>query len=591
MAISNWPGIPALSRLFMRKDTGGRPVRRVADHGRRSRSRVLLTAAVFALGYTAIAGRLLTLAVAEQQPAVFLATAADAVSQARPDIRDRNGVLLATDIRTPSLYAEPHRIYDVDEAIELLTAAVPDLDAGGLRAKLKSDKRFVWLKRELSPEQRDTIHNFGLPGIGFIEENRRFYPSGRLTSHVVGHVNIDNAGIAGMEKHIDTMGLAALHDAGLARDESQAPVTLTLDVRVQHALRDEIMTAMETFSAKAGAGVVLNVHTGEVLALVSLPDYDPNEPATALEKEAINRITAGVYELGSTFKAFTVAMALDSGTTTIAGTFDATHPIQVGRFTINDFHAQARWLTVPEIFRYSSNIGSVRMALAVGTERQQAYLRALGLLDPAPLELPEVGSPLVPSPWREINTMTISFGHGLAVSPVQLANAVSTVVNGGIRHPATLVPRDPATLAGDERVISEATSDLMRRLLRLVVTDGTGRNADAEGYLVGGKTGTAEKPSGGGYNTHALISSFVAAFPMNDPRYVVFIMLDEPHGTEATYGYATGGWVAAPTVRRVIERMGPLYGIAPVDESAPEILEALTIPGYDHGHQLAAASQ
>ena len=253
MVFSNWPGVPALSRLFARKAAGERPARRVVDHSRRSRSRVLLAAAVFAAGYATIAGRLLTLAVAEQQPAVFLATAADGVSQARPDIRDRNGVLLATDIRTPSLYADPHRIYDVDEAIELLTAAIPELDAAGLRTKLKSDKRFVWLKRELTPEQRDTIHNFGLPGIGFIEENRRFYPSGRLTSHVVGHVNIDNAGIAGMEKHIDKMGLADLHDAGFARNEDQAPVTLTLDVRVQHALRDEIIKAMETFSAKAGA--------------------------------------------------------------------------------------------------------------------------------------------------------------------------------------------------------------------------------------------------------------------------------------------------------------------------------------------------
>lgn len=334
---------------------------------------MLLAAAVFAAGYATVAGKLVTLGIAETAPAVRLATAADGVSHSRPDIRDRNGVLLATDIRAPSLYAEPHRILDVDEAIELLTAAVPEFTAAGLRTKLTSDRRFVWLKRELTPQQRDTIHNFGLPGIGFIEENRRFYPSGRLTSHVVGHVNIDNAGIAGIEKHLDSLGLADLHEAGFARTQEQAPVTLSLDVRVQHALRDEISKAMDTFEAKAGAGIVMNVNTGEVLALVSMPDYDPNEPETALEKDAINRITAGVYELGSTFKAFTVAMALDSGEADFETTYDARTPIRIASFTINDFHAQRRILTLPEVFLHSSNIGTARMALAArggtGTRR------------------------------------------------------------------------------------------------------------------------------------------------------------------------------------------------------------------------------
>ena len=565
MAISNWPGIPALSRLFMRKDTGGRPVRRVADHGRRSRSRVLLTAAVFALGYTAIAGRLLTLAVAEQQPAVFLATAADAVSQARPDIRDRNGVLLATDIRTPSLYAEPHRIYDVDEAIELLTAAVPDLDAGGLRAKLKSDKRFVWLKRELSPEQRDTIHNFGLPGIGFIEENRRFYPSGRLTSHVVGHVNIDNAGIAGMEKHIDTMGLAALHDAGLARDESQAPVTLTLDVRVQHALRDEIMTAMETFSAKAGAGVVLNVHTGEVLALVSLPDYDPNEPATALEKEAINRITAGVYELGSTFKAFTVAMALDSGEADFSTTYDARSPIRVASFTINDFHAQRRILTLPEVFTHSSNIGTAKMALAAGIERHKEFMHRMGFFERPHTELPESAEPLTPARWSDLASMTISFGHGFSVAPIQAAAGGAALMNGGLLIPPTFLPRtQEQARALARQVVQPSTSDMMRELFRMNVEEGTARKAAAKGFRVGGKTGTAEKVVNGRYSNSKLLTSFLAAFPTDKPEYLMLLMLDEPEGTEKTHGYRTSGWNAVPTSGKVITRIAPLLGVKPV---------------------------
>ncbi|MCA8909314.1 MAG: penicillin-binding protein 2, partial [Rhodospirillaceae bacterium] len=525
---------------------------RMANALETGRTRLLLVAFLFTVGFMVVAGRLIDVTVMQAPGAPGVALAAEVLGQ-RADILDRNGVILATSVPIASLFADASLIGDADQVVDLLAPIIPDLNQERARRLLATDRRFVWVHRRLTPSQQERINRLGIPGLEFGTEQRRIYPLGSLMAHVLGATDIDGHGIAGIERSMDDELLGG------------APVRLTIDVRLQEILRQELAAAIDEFSAIGGAGVVMDVRSGELLALSSLPDYDPDEIADADADALFNRATLGIYEMGSTFKIFTTAMALDSGTTTIAGTFDATHPIQVGRFTINDFHAQARWLTVPEIFRYSSNIGSVRMALAVGTERQQAYLRALGLLDPAPLELPEVGAPLVPSPWREINTMTISFGHGLAVSPVQLANAVSTVVNGGIRHPATLVPRDPASLAGDERVISEATSDLMRRLLRLVVTDGTGRNADAEGYLVGGKTGTAEKPSGGGYNTHALISSFVAAFPMNDPRYVVFIMLDEPHGTEATYGYATGGWVAAPTVRRVIERMGPLYGIAPVD--------------------------
>ncbi|MCB9959558.1 MAG: penicillin-binding protein 2 [Rhodospirillaceae bacterium] len=553
---------------------------RMANALETGRTRLLLVAFMFTVGFLVVAARLvdvMAMQTAGGTPGVVMA-GGEVLGQ-RADILDRNGVVLATSVPIASLFADASLIGDADQVVDLLAPIIPDLNQERARRLLATDRRFVWVHRRLTPSQQERINRLGIPGLDFGTEQRRIYPLGSLMAHVLGATDIDGHGIAGIESSMDEDLM------------SGAPVRLTIDVRLQEILRQELAQAIDEFRAIGGAGVVMDVRTGELLALASLPDYDPDEIADADADALFNRATLGIYEMGSTFKIFTTAMALDSGATTIAGTFDATHPIQVGRFTINDFHAQARWLTVPEIFRYSSNIGSVRMALAVGTARQQAYLRALGLLEPAPLELPEVGAPLVPEPWREINTMTISFGHGLAVSPVQLVSAVSTVVNGGIRHPATLVPRDPTSLAGDERVISETTSDLMRRLLRLVVTDGTGRNADAEGYLVGGKTGTAEKPSGGGYNSHALISSFVAAFPMNDPRYVVFIMLDEPHGNEQTYGYATGGWVAAPAVRQVIERMGPLYGIAPVDEDAPEIREALAVPGYDNGHQLAAATQ
>ena len=533
------------------------------------RGRLACVAVLFALGFLMVGARLVDVMAMRSEAYASVPGVAGAVGSQRGDILDRNGVILATSLPTASLYADASVIDDPDPVVEQLSAVLPDLNRTRVEAMLATDRRFVWVHRRLTPSQQERINRLGIPGLSFETEQRRIYPLGSLTAHVVGAADVDGRGIAGIERSMDEP---------LAHGE---PVRLSIDVRLQEILRQEITDAIDEFRAIGGAGVVMDVTTGEIMAMVSLPDYEPWAIAEADDDAVMNRTTLGVYEMGSTFKIFTTAMALDSGATTIDGMFDATHPIRIGRFTINDFHGQGRWLTVPEIFRYSSNIGSVRMALALGTERQRDYLQALGLLEPSSIELPEVGEPLIPDPWREINTMTISFGHGLAVSPVQLSSAVAAVVNGGVLHPATLLPRDPADLAADRRVISQHTSDLMRGLLRLVVAEGTGRNADAEGYLVGGKTGTAEKPAAGGYNRRALISSFVAAFPMTDPRYVVFVMLDEPQGNERTHGYATGGWVAAPVVRQVIERMGPMFGIAPVDADRPEILEALELPSLD----------
>ena len=296
----------------------------------------------------------------------------DAVATARPDILDRNGEILATDVRTPSLFGEPHRIIDVDEASELLTASVPELDAPELRERLGSKRRFVWLKREITPQQREQIHRLGLPGIGFLPENKRVYPNGAEVSHVIGHVNVDNQGIAGIEKWLDSRGLADLHLAGLATDRLQKPVELAVDLRVQHALRDELVAARDKFKAQAAAGLLTDVRTGEIIALVSVPDYDSNNPREALDPTRINRLTTGVFEMGSTFKALTVAMALDSGKITLKSAFDARFPLQYGKHTIHDFHAQNRVLTVPEIFTYSSNIGTARMALSLGRRASQA---------------------------------------------------------------------------------------------------------------------------------------------------------------------------------------------------------------------------
>ena len=339
------------------------------DRGAKARARVGLAILAFAAVYAIIAVRLVMFGVVSDSRIVHRVVAGDAIATARPDILDRNGEVLATDVRVPSLYGEPRRIIDVDEAVELLTADLPDLDATELRERLSSKRGFVWLKRDITPDQQREIYRQGLPGIGFLNENKRTYPNGPEVSHLIGHVNIDNQGIAGMEKWLDTHGLADLHMAGLATDRLQNPVQLAVDLRVQHALRDELVAARAKFKALAAAGLVLDVRTGEVVAMVSEPDYDPNNPREALDPTRINRLTTGVYEMGSTFKAFTIAMALDSGKVTLKSSFDARMPLHFGRFDIHDFDAQHRVLTVPEIFTYSSNIGAARIGARGGRRR------------------------------------------------------------------------------------------------------------------------------------------------------------------------------------------------------------------------------
>jgi len=319
------------------------------------------------------------------------------------------------------------------------------------------------------------------------------------------------------------------------------------------------------------------VHSGEVLALISLPDFDPNKSSTATPETTFNRATLGTYEMGSTFKIFTTAMALDAHTATLAGGYDASHPITIGRFTIHDYHDMHRWLSVPEIFEYSSNIGAARMAMDAGGDRFKEFLGRVGLLRAPTFEIPEIGAPLVPSPWRDVSTMTVAFGHGISVSPLQLAIAASAVVNGGVLHQATIVKPPEGYVPSGQQVMSPRTSEDMRRLMRLVVEQGTGKDAAAPGYLVGGKTGTAEKAAAGGYRKKSLLSTFIAVFPMTSPRYVVQVMIDEPHGTKDTYGFATAAWVAAPATRRIIERMGPLLGVPTINENSDEVRRAMAI--------------
>jgi cell division protein FtsI (penicillin-binding protein 3) len=534
------------------------------DRNVKAKARLGLAIVAFAAIYGVIALRLVMFATASDGHGARRSISQDALATARPDILDRNGAILATDVKTPSLFAEPRKLIDVDEAGELLTAVLPDLDAAEVRERLSSKRGFVWLKREISAKQRQEIHRLGIPGIGFLTENKRVYPNGPVVSHEIGHVNIDNQGIAGIEKWLDGQGLAALHMAGLASDRLQKPVQLALDLRVQFALRDELVAAREKFKAVASSGVIVNVNTGEIVALASEPDYDPNNPREANDPTRINRLTTGVYEMGSTFKSLTLAMALDSGKVTLDSKFDARGDLHYGKFTIHDFHAQHRILSVPEIFTFSSNIGTAKMALSLGVDYHKAFLKKLGQLDRLRTELPESAEPLVPKHWGELNTVTIAFGQGLSVAPLQAVMGIAAIVNGGRLIPPTFLKRDQAEadrLA--KQVIKPETSDKIRYLMRLNVEKGTATRANVAGYYVGGKTGTSEKVVGGRYSKTKVLTSFTAIMPADKPQYLLLIMIDEPKGLVETHGFATSGWNAVPVGAKVVERVAPLLDIPP----------------------------
>jgi cell division protein FtsI (penicillin-binding protein 3) len=544
-----------------------------------SHTRLIITAALFCLAFIVIGARLVEVAGFKAgETRLAHARAPERAEPLRADIVDRNGVLLATTLDAPSLFAFPRLIKEPERVAERLASILPEVGESEVAAKLASDRSFVWIKRQLTPSQALAVNRLGIPGLQFQPEARRVYPEGNLMAHVVGYVDVDGKGLAGMERGFDEI-LRDRHD----------PVELSVDTRVQYILRDEISRAIAKFNAVGGMGVVMDVNSGEVLAMASLPDFDPNQPVDDAGDAVRNRATLGVYEMGSTFKIFNTALALETRAATLQSSFDATKPLQIGRFTIHDDHAQRRWLTVPEIFEYSSNIGSARMAAQIGIDRQKEYLGRLGLLQAPSFEIPEVGAPLVPSPWHEINTLTIAFGHGISVSPLQMATAVSAVVNGGVLHHPTVIKRPSGYAPAGQQVLSARTSEDLRRLLRLVVEHGTGKLANAPGYLVGGKTGTAEKVSGRHYDRKELLSSFIGVFPITAPRYLVMISIDEPHGSKETAGYATGGWVAAPGVGRVIERMAPLLGIPPVNEDSPEIRRSLMVDSLSpQGRKLAA---
>jgi cell division protein FtsI (penicillin-binding protein 3) len=537
------------------------------------RSRLVMTAALFALVFVVVALRLteiVAFAGTGVEPHTARSRPVATPAPVRADILDRNGALLATTLDSPSLYADPRQILDPAEAARALSTVLPQLNTAEVQAKLSSGKSFVWLKRHLTPKQVYDVNKLGIPGLQFEHEERRVYPFSDLAAHVVGYCGIDNNGLAGIERALD----------GTTKSSRQ-PIELSLDARVQFILHEELAKVVTDFSAKGAAGIIMDVRNGEIVAMVSLPDFDPNHPAAMTPADAkeriFNKITLGDYEMGSAFKIFNTAMALDAGTATMTKSYDAIHDLHIGRFTISDYHGKHRMLSVPEVFMYSSNLGSARIAMEAGATRQRAFLERLGLLRSVPIEFDEISKPHYPAQWREVNVITIAYGHGIAVSPLHVATAVSAIVNGGVLHRPTMLKVPAGANPPGDRVISEKTSEQMRKLMRLVVQFGTAKLAAAPGYVVGGKTGTAEKNLGGHYQEKKLLSDFVAVFPMHDPRYLVLTLVDEPHGTKQSYGYATAGWTVAPATSRIIQRIAPLLGVQPVDEASPAVQKALAI--------------
>lgn len=521
-------------------------------------SRTLVAGTVFAVLFLVLAGRVVDLSLFQgnQEPKLVRTQPSEVIETSRANIVDRNGVLIATSLPTDSLFVDSKALLESGEdpanAARNLSRTLAGLSYGKALRKLNSGKRFEYLVRNLTPNQKHQVNQLGIPGLQFQREERRTYPQGSLMAHTLGYTDVDGRGISGVEKSFDSQLLGP-----------EGNLQLSIDVRVQSVVRKALQGAMDEYKAIGGAGLVMDIHTGEVLSIVSLPDFDPNDTNTIKGDAGFNRAAKGVYEMGSIFKLFNTAMALDSGVVNITDKFDATKPLKAGRFLIRDYHAKNRHLSVPEILVFSSNIGSAKIALESGTALQRDYMARFGLLSTASLEIPEVGSPLYPDHWGKVSTMTIAYGHGIAISPLQLTSAVSAVANGGILQPATLLKISSEDTLPGQRIISEKTSKQMLQLMRLVVRQGSGRNANSKFYRVGGKTGTADKPEGGRYNRKARISSFAAVFPIENPKYAVLAMVDEPQGTKKSFGYATAGWVAAPVIKKIVNRIGPMLGLQP----------------------------
>ncbi|HJD57562.1 MULTISPECIES: penicillin-binding protein 2 [unclassified Candidatus Tisiphia] len=491
-------------------------------------------------------------------------------SNFRKEIVDRNGNLLAVNLPSSSLFVNPQKVINPEQSLERLSKILPEIDKTKLLAELKGNKSFVWVKRDLLPKEQEAVLNLAMPGFSFEQEQKRIYTFSNLLSHVIGYVGRDLAGLAGLERSYDKF--LTNSDFDLAQPEQlKKPLELSIDVRLQNILNEEIDKTLKEFSAIGAVGIIANPNNGEILALISKPDFNPHYPSSAKPEELFNMASLGIYEMGSVFKTLTMAVGFDTDAIAMNDAYDISY-MKVGAFNVKDYHPRHGWHSVPEIFLHSSNIGVSQIMLEVGKNDFKKYLKRLGLLDQLKIELPERGTPLFPSDkrWSDLTSVVMSYGYGISISPLHFIQAVLPVVNGGTLYDLTLIKRQDEPLVGT-KVFSEKTSKQMSELFRFVVKEGTGRRADVKGYLVGGKTGTAEKLTADGhgkrrYLKNSRMSSFLGVLPASNPQYVIFIMFDEPKGTKESFGFATAGWTAAPTVGRVLERMVSLYGIEPIEK-------------------------
>lgn len=536
----------------------------------KAETRLLLLGLVFVLGFTTVAGRMALLSAAVPvEPRAALAS--DPIRAQRAEIVDRNGALLATNIVTASLYAQPATMIDPKRAATELAEIFPDLDAGTLEARFTDGRKFLWIKRSISPEQRQRVHDLGEPGLLFGPREARLYPNGAVAAHVLGGASYGREGVHAAEV-VGTAGVERVFDARLRDPErSDEPLRLSIDIEVQSALEEVLAAGMAEMNAKGAMGILMEAGTGQIRALASLPDFDPNlrpplpsrgDPA---DSPLFNRAAQGRYELGSTFKPLTVALALDTGLVAPTTLIDTKGPMRWGRFTIRDFHNYGPQLTVEDVIVKSSNIGAARIAILQGSKAQQDFLKRIGMFEPVPVELTEAArtTPLLPARWSDLTTMTISYGHGIAVTPLHLAAAYAMIANGGRRVTPSIVLQD---VAPDEssRVISERSAAQVRSMLRQVVLRGTARQADVPGYEVAGKTGTADKPlPHGGYARDRVISTFASFFPATHPEFVLVIALDEPVNVINGTKVRTAGWTAAPVAAKAIRRIAPIMGLRP----------------------------
>ncbi|NYS24238.1 penicillin-binding protein 2 [Rhodobacteraceae bacterium 2376] len=546
----------------------------------RAESRLLVMAGVFLAGFVLIGAQMALLAATE--PMAPTPGRTEAISSERADILDRNGRVLATNLTTHALYAETRHMVDPVRAARELGAIFPDIDAARLERQFTDpNRRFVWVRARLSPEQRQAVHDIGEPGLMFGQRKMRIYPNGTLAAHVLGGASFGEQGVraaevigvAGVEHHFDER----LRDPALL----DRPLQLSLDMTIQAVVTEVLSSGMRMLGARGASAVIMDPHSGEVIALVSLPDFDPNNrPPPPTEGEPadsvlFNRAVQGYYELGSVMKSFTVAQALDDGMLTPDTMVDTRSPMQVGRFRISDFRNYGPQLSATDVIVRSSNVGTARLAQQIGPQSQRDFLDKLGFLSGVPVELAETlrARPLLPGNWSELSAMTISYGHGLTTSPLQLAAGYSTLVNGGYLVTPTL-ERQPGRGVG-EQVISERTSAQMRYMLHQVVERGTASFARIPGYAVGGKTGSADKPkaSGGGYYEGKVLATFVGAFPMDNPRYVIAVTLDEPEDTTGSEPRRTAGWTAVPVTGEIVRRIAPLLDLRP--RPASEIEQAM----------------